>query len=137
MQRVWRHIRLAVRALRKNRTFSIVTIATLALGIGATSTIFSVLDAALLRSGPYDEARLVLISGIPGSTGVRGPLSFPNFEYLQKRSRSFSEMAAFADEAFTLTGRGEPVQLNAARISWNFFRLLAVQPSLGRTFLPE
>lgn len=137
MQRLWQHIRLAVRVLRKNRTFSLVTVATLALGIGATSTIFSVLDATLLRSGPYDESQLVIISGIPGGTGVRAPLSFPNFEYLQKRSRSYSAMAAFAGEDFTLTGRGEPLQLNAARVSWNFLRVLGVQPALGRTFLPE
>jgi predicted permease len=137
MQTVWQHLSLAVRVLRKHRTFSIATIVTLALGIGATSTIFSVFDAALLWSGAYDESRLVLISGIPDNTGVRGPLSFPNFDYLQKRSRSFSAMAAFADEAFTLTGRGEPLQVNAARVSWNFLRVLAVQPALGRAFLPE
>lgn len=137
MQQVWQHIRLAVRALCKNRTFSVVTIVTLAITIGATSTIFSVADAAFLRSGPYDETRLVLISGIPDSTGVRAPLSFPNFEYLQKRSRSFSAMAAFADEAFTLAGRGKPRQLEAARVSWNFLPVLGVQPALGRSFLPE
>ncbi|HEX4169500.1 MAG TPA: ABC transporter permease [Bryobacteraceae bacterium] len=137
MQHVWQHIRLAIRVLCKNRTFSIVTIGTLALGIGAAFAIFSLLDAALFRNGSYDESGLVLISGIPGSTGDLAPLSFPNFEYLEKRSRSFSAMAAFADEAFTLTGRGEPLQLEAARVSWNFLPLLGVQPSLGRTFLPE
>lgn len=137
MQRVWQHLRLAVRVLRRNRTFSIVTIATLALAIGATSTIFSVFDAALLRSGAYDESRLVLITGIPDNTGVRAPLSFPNFEYLQKRSRSFSALAAFANETFTVIGRGEPLQLKAARVSWNFLRVLDVAPTVGRAFLPE
>ena len=137
MEQLWQHIRLAARALRRNRTFSIVAIGTLALGIGATSAIFSVIDSTLLRSGMYNDARLVLIDGVAVSNGLRPPLSFPNFKYLQTRSHSFLNMAAFADESFTLTGRGEPQQLDAARVSWNFFRVLDVRPALGRTFLPE
>jgi putative ABC transport system permease protein len=137
MQALWERIRLAARVLSKNRTFSIVTIGTLALGIGSASGIFSLVDATLLHSGLYDESRLVSISGIPDSTGVRTPLSFPNFEYLRNRSHSFSSMAAFADETFTLTRRGAPVEVEAARVSWNFFDVLSMQPMLGRTFSRE
>ncbi len=128
-------LRFALRALARNPGFSALAVATLATGIAADTAIFSVANALLLRQVPYrDPARLVLLD----AQNVRqGPLSWVRFQQVRDRSRSFSSIAALAPETFNLTGRGEPEQLAAARVSWNFFSLLGVTLPLGRSFLPE
>ena len=134
-----RHARFAVRVLIKSPGFTAVAVLTLALGIGANTAIFTVANALLLRPLPYPEPdRLVLLTAHRPATGSRGgPLSWPRFTFLTQQSRSFTAMAAFTSEVFSLSGRGDPQEIAAARVSWNFFDVLGIHPSLGRAFRPE
>lgn len=136
---MWSDVRYALRLLAKNRGFSIIAILTLALGIGANTSIFTVANAVLLRPLAYsDPDRLVLVSMSNPELGTTtGPLSFPCYTFLHDHSRSFSGMAAFTNESFNLTQGTEPQQLPAARVSADFFRVLGVRPMLGRDFAPE
>ncbi len=133
---VWQDVRYALRLFIKSPAFFAVAIFTLAIGIGANTAIFSVADALLLRPLSYREPdRLVLVSESRKLNGMRqGPLSWLRFQQLNGHNRSFSGLAAFTSEAFTLTGSGTPEQFRGARVSWNFFDILGVQPALGRAF---
>ena len=116
--------------------FTVVAVLTLALGIGANSAIFSVMDALLLRPLPYSKPQeLVLISSQKKDSPIeRSALTWRRFEMVRDRSRSFSGVATYVSETFNLTGRGEPEQVPAVRVSWNFFQTLGVRPALGRWF---
>jgi predicted permease len=132
-------LRYAVRNLAKSPAFAAIAIFTLAVGIGANTAIFSVADALLLRPLPYAHAgRLVLINlqRKDSDTGT-SPLSWPRFRQVSSGQRSFSNLAAVTNENFTLTGRGDPEQLPAARVTWNFFDTLGVRMAAGRGFRPE
>src|SRR5689334_16215966 len=133
------HLRYAFRLLRRSPVFAAVAILTLAIGIGANSAIFSVADALLFRPLPFREpARLVMLSGKKKAAfRQQGPLSWLRWQALQQSSRSFAGMAAFANDVFNLTGQGDPEQVLAARVSWNFFDVLGAAPLSGRTFRPE
>ncbi len=133
-----RNLRYAGRTLWKSPAFAAVAIVTLALGIGASTAIFSVANALLLRPLPYGHPdRLMLVfAAKAGTPGVLQPFSFPRSTFISEKSRAFSGFAAFTSENFNLTGRGDPEQLSAARVSWNFFDVLGVHPALGRSFLP-
>jgi putative ABC transport system permease protein len=129
-------LRYAVRMLAKTPGFTLTAMLTLALGIGANIAIFSVANALLLRPLPYqDSDALVIVTNARGPN--RRPFSYQRAEFLQQNSRSFSGFAPFMSENFNLTGRGEPEQLPAVRVSWNFFEVLGVRPMLGRAFSPE
>jgi putative ABC transport system permease protein len=131
-----RDARYAIRVLAKSPGFTTVAVVTLAIGIGANTAIFSVANALLLRPLPYPQPdRLVLLSAEKKVAGIRGgPLTFPRVTFIQEHSRSFSNVAAFTNEVFNLSGRGDPEQLSSVRVSWNFFETLAVPPALGRSF---
>jgi predicted permease len=134
-----RNLRYAARTLLKSPGFALVAILTLALGIGANTAIFSVANALLLRPLPYAHPeRLVLVyAETADAAGAIHPLSFPRATFLSERSRALSAFAVFTSENFNLTGRGDPEQLSAARVSWNFFDVLGVRPVIGRAFLPD
>ncbi len=135
-------LRYAVRTLRRDSGFAIFAIAIAGLGIGASATVFSVLNALLLRPLPFaDPERLVWItnhdtSGLSGQTTQVGYMLD-----LRQRTQSLSELAgyfAFYGVGDTvMTGRGEPERLNGVPVSDNFFHTLGVQPQLGRTFTAE
>jgi putative ABC transport system permease protein len=117
----------------KNPGFTALVVLTAGLGIGSTTAIFGVADTLLFRPLPFAHPEdLVLVYG--ARAGVPGQYSLPRFEFMAAHSRSFSGIAAFTNETFTLTGRGEPDQLAAARVAWNFFDVLGVRPALGRSF---
>jgi putative ABC transport system permease protein len=134
-----RDLRCALRLFARNPGFALVAVFTLAIGIGANTAIFSVADALLLRQLPYSQPdRLVLLDGQRKVANVNGgPLSWPRFLQVQGAQRSFSGLAAFTNETFNLTGRGDPAQVAAARVSWDFFDILGVHPALGRAFRPQ
>ncbi|MHB8484388.1 MAG: ABC transporter permease [Candidatus Acidiferrales bacterium] len=139
MATFWQDLRYAVRLLAKSPGFAAVAVLTLALGIGANTAIFTVADALLLKPLPYSapgQLALVYATRTADRTAV-GPFSYPRFELLRQRERSFSSFAVFTNDNFNLTGRGEPQQISAARVSWSFFNLLGVRPVLGRAFLPD
>ncbi|RPI57061.1 MAG: ABC transporter permease [Acidobacteria bacterium] len=135
-------LRFGIRLLRKSPVTSAAAILSLALGIGGTTTIFSAVDAVLLRPLPYAEPeRLVLVSATsPMSSGASstrrgGDLSPADFlDY--RSSASFEGLAAISTNAVRLTGDGAPEQAVAAQVSGNFFSLLGVNAIVGRTFLP-
>ncbi len=131
-------LRYAIRMLLKSPGFTAVAVVTLALGIGANTAIFSVVNSVLLRSLPFREAdRLVVLWGENPHRGwSRNPLSPAELvEY--KQSHLFADMAVFRSMAFNLTGSGVPEQLRGQQVTANLFSLLGVAPELGRTFLPE
>ena len=139
MMNLTQDVRYAARVFAQTPAFAAVAVLTLAIGIGANTAIFSVANALLLRPLPYPQPdRLVLLSGEKKANGERrGPLTYPRFTLVQDRSRTFTGVAAFCAEVFNLTGRGDPEQIRAARVSWDFFNILGVPPVLGRWFRAE
>jgi putative ABC transport system permease protein len=128
--------RYAFRRLIRTPGFTTVAVLTLALGIGANSAIFSVVNGVLLKPLPYFEPdRLVGVFHV--SHGRRSTLSGPNFTDMRKMSRTLAAAAAIAGDRTVLTGRGEPVRLPSAEVSASFFDVLGVPAALGRTFRPE
>ncbi|HXT85397.1 MAG TPA: ABC transporter permease, partial [Verrucomicrobiae bacterium] len=136
MSRVLSELRFAARGLRKAPGFAAVAILTLALGIGANTAIFTVANALLFKPLPYahpSQLTLVYESSSADPTDV-GPFSYPRFSLLEKSQRAFTSISAYAPDDFALTGRGEPRQIAAMRVTWNFFNTLGVQPAIGRNF---
>ena len=134
METIFQDIRYALRQLKKSRGFSAIAVATLALGIGINTVIFSIVNGVLLSPLPFPEPdRLVTLhENKPNFEG--GSLSYPNFRDWQKDSHTFSSMAIARSYAFSLTGAGEAEQVNSELISSNFFSVLGVNPVMGRTF---
>ncbi len=130
------NLRYALRLMVKSPAFTAVAVLTLALGIGANTAIFIVVNALVLRPLPLgDPARLVLITVSNPTRGFRGSsFSLASFEALRDRNRTFSGIAGFCFDALTVTGGTEPEQLAAARVSTNFFDVLGTQPVIGRGF---
>ena len=132
-----RDLRLALRLLWRRPGFSAVVVMTLALGIGANTAIFSVMNAVLLRPLPYREPdRLAMLwSGDPAHGLYEGRVSLLNFADWKSRSRAFEGMTIFAGQTFLLGGSdGPPERMRSARVAEDFFSLLGVDPVLGRTF---
>ena len=139
IEHFWQDLRFGVRMLRRNPGFTLLAIIVLALGIGANTAIFSVINAVLLRPLPYrDPGRLVLVKESLPKTGWL-MLSASPAEYLDYKEGNhvFSDIAAFNDLSLNLTGRGEPERVQAARVSASLFPLLGSEPLRGRAFLPE
>ena len=132
-------LRYAFRMLRKSPGFTAVAVLTLALGIGANTAIFSVVDAVLLQSLPYShpEQLVSVFDAPPQQPGAEGGFSYTNFAELRKQNLVFSEMAGNQFHDLTLTGAGEPSELDIAFVTPEIFSLLNAKPLAGRTFLPE
>src|SRR5438132_9566287 len=132
-------LRFAFRQLLKNPGFAAVAVLTLALGIGANITIFSVVNAVLLRPLPYAEAdRLVFLwSEVPKQNIKERTSAYANISEWRSQNTSFEDLAVFDPASVTLTGAAEPEQVGSARASANLFSLLGVAPLLGRTFTTE
>ena len=129
-------LRYALRRIVKNPGFTIVSVMTLALGIGANSAIFSVVSGVLLKPLPFrDPSSLVALYHV--SEGRRTTMSGPNFTDMRRLSTTLADAAAISRYRTILTGQGEPVRLNAADVSAGFFDALGVQPAIGRTFRSE
>jgi predicted permease len=130
-------LRHAVRALVKAPVFTAVTVVTLALGIGANSAIFSLVNAVLLRPPGYVEPeRLMLIyEGFRGSASPKVGVSPPDFVDLTTLQRSFSSIGAYRTQQYELSGAGEPEQITGVRVSPSVFPILGVRAAHGRTFL--
>ncbi len=133
METLFQNLRYTMRALRKSPGFTAVAVITLALGIGANTAIFSVVNAVLLRPLPYkDDSRLVVILN-----QGRNPVAPANFIDWRSQSQSFSEMGAAEYWTPNLTGTDNPEKLWALHVTPDIFPMLGVQPLLGRVFLPE
>jgi len=139
MEILWHDLRFALRTLIKKPGYTFVLILALALGIGANTAIFSVVNAVLFRPLPYKNAeRLVWI----WSTNPRNDIEFevasaPDYNDWKTQNQSFEEMGAFVSTRLTLTSNGEPERYDGAYVSDGFFEVLDAQPIIGRTFTPE
>jgi putative ABC transport system permease protein len=137
METLLQDLRYGIRALLKNRGFTVVAVITLALGIAATTAIFSVIEAVLLRSLPYkDPQHLVLLAD--SQDALKGGFLLKDFEWLRQRSHSFDGLAIYYKNRgvsrVTLSGPIEPEQVQGAFVSANFFPVMGVSPILGRAF---
>jgi predicted permease len=129
-------MRYGIRILAKNPGFTIIAVLTLALGIGANTAIFSVVNAELLRPLPFrDSGRLVSVAtGNSRMHTSNGSVSYPDFMDWRAQNQVFEKMAAYTEATFTLTGGEKPKHLEGASVSAETFDLLGVSPELGRTF---
>src|SRR3989442_1788277 len=139
MDTLFQDLRYANRMLLKSPGFATVAILVLALGIGANTAIFSVINAVLLRPLPFADAdRLVTVWGRDLKTGEgRGDISYPDFVDWRVQNHVFETMAAFRTGDVTLTGDNEPARIFGAAVSADLFGLLGVKPLLGRSFASE
>ena len=135
-------LRIAVRHLLKSPGFTLTAVLMLALGIGATTGIFSIVESVLLRPLPFpDPARLVVLSdmlqgvevGGAGGVGVTGP----DIKNYTRDTHSFESLGGYEHTGYELSGIGDPAQLNATRMSWGVFPALAVPPLMGRYFTKQ
>ena len=127
-------LRYGARMLRKNPAFTAIAVLTLALGIGANTAIFSVVQGVLLSPLPYDQPdRLVMImESNPRFAHVW--ISYPNFQDWQRNAQSFLQMAAFMQQGYDLTNPGTPEHVDGSAVTAGFFSTLGVRPTLGREF---
>jgi putative ABC transport system permease protein len=131
-----RDVRYAARLLAHAPGFAAIALLTLALGIGANTAIFSVLNAVLLRPLPFaDPDRLVMV-GERGADGGAGNVGYTTVLDWRERSRGFDELAVIRSWAPTLASNGEPERISGMRVSANFFGMLGVRPAIGRDFNP-
>jgi putative ABC transport system permease protein len=141
LERVVKDLRYGVRALCKAPGFAVVAIITFALGIGANTAMFSVINAVMLRPLPFpDPVRLIDVAELdlrPGQPRTPGSASWPNFFDWRTRSKSFAHVAAYYDTAFTMSLGGRALHIPGAVVSADLFTTVGVQPSLGRSFRLE
>src|SRR5829696_5754397 len=131
-------VRYGARLLARHRGFTGVAVLTLALGIGANTAIFSVVNELLLRPLPYRDAeRIVMLWEVTPGGRHQNTTSRTNFRGWRDQSTSYEAIAAFSDQRFNLTGDGEPEELSVQFATPEMFKVLGVDPMLGRTLLPE
>lgn len=128
-------VRYAFRRLVKDPAFTVIAVATLALGIGVNTAIFSVVNGVLLSPLPYPAADQLVALYSRTTDHARASVSYPNFLDWARDNRFFSDLAAFREDDLNLLGLGQPERVPAEMVSASFFRLLGTQPILGRTFL--
>jgi len=129
--------RFALRTLRKNPGFTAVVMLTLALGIGATTAIFSVVDAVMLRPYPYpDVDRIAIVSEVTRS-GQAISVAWPNFQDWRDQNQVFEALGVYRAMALNLSGGDLPERLSGTLASSDVFKAMGIQPQLGRTFVPE
>jgi putative ABC transport system permease protein len=139
MNNIFNEFRYAIRSLVKHPSFTAIAVITLALGIGANTAMFSVINAVLLRPLPYQQPeRLVTIwEESPGRGMYQIPVSFANLSDWREQNHTFEQISAYTFTNLNLTGQGEPARLSAIRASANLFPVIGAVPMLGRQFLPE
>jgi putative ABC transport system permease protein len=137
MEALWQDLRYALRTLAKEPGFTVVAVLTLALGIGANTAIFSLIDSVLLNPLPYkNPASLVSIVAGNREAGTTGtPVSFTKFQALEQQTKTLESVGAFYQTTMNMTGRGEPEDINVNRVNADFFQALGVAPAMGRDFL--
>jgi len=139
MNTLWQDIRYGARMLRKRPGFTAAAVLALALGIGANTAIFSVVNAVILRPLPYPEADRIVQANWRWTKGEGNAVSATQYVFWKENSRSFADAAAYASTSsgFNLAGGAEPQRVRGIRASEGLFRVLNVRPALGRTFSPE
>jgi putative ABC transport system permease protein len=137
MQTLLQDLRYGARMLLKQPVFTLIAVLTLALGVGANTAIFSLVNAVLLRPLPFAESERLVWSWGEFSGGNRASTSPPDFLDYRAQNRSFEELAAMTFNSFNLTGAGEPERVIGSSVTANFFKAVGVKLVQGRAFLPE
>jgi putative ABC transport system permease protein len=133
-----RDVAYALRQMGRAPGFAAVVIITLALGIGANTTVFSIVDAVMLRPLPYAQPQRLVEAQSSGMGSFSAEdVSYPDFFDWRRQNRSFERLVSYHDASFTLTGVERAVHLNGQVVSWDLLPLLGVSPELGRGFRPE
>src|SRR5687767_10431531 len=136
MQTVWKDLRYGARMLMKKPGFTLIAVVTLALGIGANTAIFSVVNAALIRALPYhNPERLILLSATT-TGGGRSFMSLDEMRDFQSRAQSLEDVTGFISQSVNLTGGERPDRVRGAYVTANFFQVFNLKPVVGRTFTP-
>ena len=135
MESLLQDVRYGLRMLRKSPGFTAVAVLTLALGIGANTAIFSVVNGVLLKPLPYAQPEQLVALYQRTPHFAEASIPYPNFLDWQRENRSFSAMGAYRHEDFNLTGIQEPLRLKGEMVSASFFPLLGIKPVVGRTFM--
>src|SRR6266851_131254 len=137
VETMWQDLRFGLRMFCKNPGFTVVALLTLALGIGANTAIFTVINGVLLNPLPYPhpEQMVSLAETLPPFPQFA--ISYPNFRDWARMNHTFQAIAAYRQNNFNLTGSGEAQRLKATQVSAAFFPLLGVEPVIGRSFSPE
>jgi len=134
LEQFWQDIRYAFRMLRKSRGFTAVAVLTLALAIGATTAIFSVVYGVLLQPLPYTDSNRIMSVFEVNSSGTWSRVADPNFDDFRDQSRSFQSIAKYHAGIASVSGASEPTRTTVAAVSPGFLKVLGVQPILGRDF---
>lgn len=139
METIIQDLRYSFRSLRKSPAFTAAALIVLALGIGTNSVIFTIVNAVLLRPLPLnDQDRIVYLWGNSlKESNDHNSVSVPDLEDWKSQSQSFEAISGYAYRAFNLTGQQEPVPVQGAMVGTDFFRVVGIEPVLGRTFQPE
>ncbi len=137
METLLRELHYGLRILTKSPGFAAIAVLTLALGIGASTAIFSVVHAVLLRALPYPNPQKVVRVWERAPDGHRMNLADPNFDDFRTQNNTFASMAVYDYRLSSVSGGSEPVRVNWAEVSSGFFRALGIQPFRGRAFVPE
>jgi putative ABC transport system permease protein len=137
METLWQDMRYGLRLLAKAPGFAAVAILTLALGIGASTSIFSVADAALLRLLPYPNPQQIVRVWEQTPNGHRINLAQSNFDDFRTQNNTFATLAEYEQWLSSVSGGSEPVRVNIANVSSGFFKTLGVEPFRGRLFAPD
>src|SRR4029077_16936134 len=131
---LWQDVRYGLRVLARNPGFTAVAILTLALGIGANTALFSVVNGVLLNPLPFPDPDALIAVYSKSPSFPQGSISYPNFLDWQKENRSFSFLTALRADDYNITGAGEPERVHIHMISADFLPALGLQPLLGRGF---
>ena len=137
MKELSQDLRYGFRMLRARPAFTAVAVLALALGIGANTAIFSLINSVLLRPLPYPEPERLVMLEENDKDGKTSNTSYATSKDWRERSQSFDSISVVRDWSITLTGAGEPEMLQGMRVSANYFSTLALKPALGREFLPQ
>src|SRR5208282_6120083 len=137
MDSLWQDLKYSVRGLRKSPGFSATVILTLALGIGATTAIFSVVYGVLLRPLPYPNPDRLLAIWEVNHRGTYSRLADPNFDDFRDQNHSFEAVAKYADGVASVVGPAGPTRTSVAFVTHDFFKVMGIQPMVGRGFAPD
>ena len=136
IERLWQDVQYGLRMMRRSPGFTVVAVVTLALGIGANTAIFSVVNGVLLRPLPYHDPNRLTIVWEKDSDGTRDLVGYATYLDWKAQNKSFEQLALYTSWQPVLQV-GEPEQLNGLRVTSNYFRTLGIRPEHGRDFLPR
>ncbi len=139
MENIWHDFRLGLRSLRRSPLFTLITLVTLGLGIGATTAIYTVVEGVLLKPLPYDSPEQLVAVGRsrPPGSGTLSSISPWHFRRMRDENRTFENLAAATFRSTSLTGQGDPMRAPSFVVSGDWFEVFRVQPLLGRLLQPE